>query len=241
MTTVTTRGFTVIELMLFLGITGAMFAALMIGVNGNITQQRYRESVQGLSGLLQDQFSEVANPRNERGNNWACNDGVVKEQPINGDPRGRSKCVLLGRAIQVANGGATIQTYMVVGVEPSGLDTPSDIETLVAYKPQRTADLDMVATDLDWSSRLTTPQHQPSSASYLILRSPSSGLIRVFTSPNSLPNDLATIITPANATSIITNCVDGQRGLLPPQSVSVDPRIAGPDSVVIKGNDQACV
>lgn len=36
------RGFTVIELMLFLGVTGALFAALMFGVNASVNQQRYQ-------------------------------------------------------------------------------------------------------------------------------------------------------------------------------------------------------
>ena len=54
-------GFTVIELMLFLGITGALFAALMVGVSSNIIQQQYKDTVSTYANFLQNQYSEVLN------------------------------------------------------------------------------------------------------------------------------------------------------------------------------------
>jgi type II secretory pathway pseudopilin PulG len=85
MTTVMTRrtksgamsGFTIIELMLFLAVGAGLFAALMIGVNGNITQEHYRQSVLEYASLIQDQYSEVLNPRNDRDDNWKCQGGAV--------------------------------------------------------------------------------------------------------------------------------------------------------------------
>ncbi len=240
MATVEIRGFTVIELMLFLGITGALFAALMFGANNNIAQQRYRESVVTYSSLLQDQYSEVMNTRNERENDWTCVDGTVIEQPNSGEARGTSSCVILGRAIEIAGDGTSIRTSSVIGTEPAEQSAPSDIEALVAYRPKVSDTFDRVTNPLDWGSNLVTLAGQPSMASFLILRSPASGLIRVFTSESPLPADLTTLITPSAATALITNCVHGQSGLLPTQSVTVNPKVAGADGVILKEVDSAC-
>jgi type II secretory pathway pseudopilin PulG len=240
MATVSSRGFTVIELMLFVAISGALFAGLMLGVNTNIAQQRYRDSVLSYSSLLQNQYSEVLNTRNERTDEWKCTNGVVEPQPNAGDPRGASQCVILGRAIWITDNGSGYQSSPVIGVEPQGQVTPGDLETLAAYKPVLSDSFDTAKGTLDWDSNLVTPQHQPSMASFLILRSPASGLIRVFASNSPLPSDIAAAITTDATTTSITNCVRGQTGLLPVQSVTVDPKIAGPTGIVIKENDPVC-
>ncbi len=239
MTTASERGFTIIELMLFLGITGALFAALMFGVNANITQQRYRESVVNYSTLLQDQYSEVSNTRNERDGNWKCEGGIVSQQPTGGDARGTTSCVLLGRAVQISANGTTIKTSPVIGLEPARQDSTSDITTLLAYHPNITS-YGEETTSIDWGSSLATTNHEPSTASFLILRSPASGLLRVFASSSPLPADISSIIAAGTASTKLTNCVQGDSGSLPIQSVSIDPRIAGPDGVILNEVDPAC-
>jgi type II secretory pathway pseudopilin PulG len=265
-------GFTVIELMLFLSITGALFIALMFGVNTNITQQRYREGVQSYAALIQDQYSQVANTHNDNNNDWTCApDGQVKPASNGGTPRGTSQCVLLGKAIQIQEpaiigDGSVINIYNVVGCEPriandipqnsqnggntGGTDgcsnatilttkDTSDISTLVHYNPKVT-DFSKLQESMDWGLELKPKDKQALGASFLILRSPASGLIRIFALDNKLPSDLATMITAPTATTVVKNCVAGERGLLPYQSVSVDPKISGPSSVVINENDEAC-
>lgn len=240
MTTVSVQGFTVIELMLFLGVTGALFAALMFGVNSNITQQRYRDSVVSLSTMLQGQYSEVSHTRNERDQTWRCAaDGTVVMAPVNGEPRGTTDCVILGRAIEIQNNGTTVKTSSVIGREPAQEPTTSDIATLLAYHPKVTS-FDTQERPLDWGTALYTTTHQPSMASVLVLRSPSSGLIRVFTSPSPLPADISSLISPTAATEVIKNCVRGERGSLPIQSISINPRIAGPNGVTVNQMDEAC-
>lgn len=232
-------GFTVIELMLFLGVTGALFAALMIGVNANIAQQRYRESVADYSSLLQRQYSEVSNTRNDRDDNWKCTDGRVEQDPNNGDPRGRSSCVILGRAVQIKNNGTVVELASVLGTEPTNAQSMSDIETLAAYRP-RLSDMGVTQIAMNWDSALQTMAHQPSTASFLVLRSPVSGLIRTFASTEPLPSELANIITTTAATSVVQNCVVGQSLNLPTQSVSLDARVAGSAAVTVNEVDAAC-
>jgi len=237
---VSERGFTVIELMLFLGVTGALFAALMFGVNSNVTQERYNDSVSSYSTLLQKQYSEVLNTLNQRGNDWKCaDDGTITQETINGDPRGATDCVILGRAVQVQDRGATIVTSSVVGKEPTQLDNSSDIAALLAYHPKVTS-FDEERSSIDWGSSLVSIDKQPSSASFLILRSPASGLIRVFTSASALPADISSVISKTDALTKLTNCMLGDTGVQPIKSVSIDPRIASQDGVTVNQVDPQC-
>lgn len=247
MTTGTTRGFTVIELMLFLGVSGALFAALMIGVNGNISQQRYKESVVSYSSLLQNQFFQVMNTRNEREDNLACQGGSVSQPVEGGQAKGTSSCVILGRAIQIERNGSAVRTWSVIG-EDLPLDSSIDDTTALGrYAPKlwshsTASNPDANLVRLDWDSVLTTTENNRphSRASFLILRSPVSGLIRVFASYEPLPANLADRLGPEAANAVITNCVTGSSGSLPIQSVTVDAKIAGPDGIFVDERGVSC-
>lgn len=227
--------------MLFLGITGALFAALMIGVNVNINQQHYRESVVSYKTLLEGQYSEVINPRSYRkeNDNWTCS--VVNGIESVSDPQtlGTSDCVLLGRYVQVEDGGRQIETGDVVGVEPAGSSTTvGDLAALTNYAPRR-SQVNVSRHDVEWQSTLRTYDTGATTGSFLILRAPTSGLLRVFGSSSALPANLSDMITDAAAKSRVEMCVvgDGNVGL-PTQSVGVNAAIAGPNGVFVKTIDK---
>lgn len=244
------RGFTIIEVMLFLAITGGLFAALMIGVNVGITQQRYLDSVRSFKALLQDQYSAAINTRNDNSQSWKCadaNDGNVVPSG-SASPRGTSDCVILGRAIQIKN-GERIVTSSVTGYAPGALDNANaDSAVLLSYHP-KLALYDQQEQSMDWDSVLTAAENKAdasrSTAVILILRSPVSGSIMVYTSGTELSNatDLASIIenTPPTGGTIVKSCVDGNSGLLPKQMIVVDPTSSGPDAVSTDGgNNEVC-
>lgn len=256
MTTVKVYGFTVVELMLFLGVTGILFVVLMVGVNSNITQQRYRESVLNISTLLQNQYAEVANAQNERTDTLKCtvsDEGsgseevhriTISEQASNSSPRGQSMpCVLLGRAIQVTDKGTMLKISSVVGAEPADSElaaSASDLDALKLYSPQLTT-YNNTSSAIDWGAHLRTGREN-STTSILILRSPASGLLRVFTSPDTLSGnaDLTSLITQTAATTTVLNCFEGDRGSIPIQAIRVDPTVAGPDGVTILEDADVC-
>lgn len=254
------RGFTVIELMLFLGVSGALFAALMFGVSSSVSQQRYRESVVGFSTFLQGQYSEVSNTRNDSDNDWNCTKDGTVEQNGEGTFRGTSQCVLLGEAIQIKDGNQ-IDVYRVIGCEPlqnaaqsssnsggcgntnvrDGEDK-NDLDTLKSYNPKVT-DFNHQQESLEWNSTLatTTEKHDPLTASFLILRSPSSGLLRVFTTTTTLPNNLNDMLTVDGAKTVLPMCMLGDSIIAAKQSIAIDPSISGPDGVIVNQSDGLCV
>ncbi len=57
------KGFTLIEIMLFLAITSLLFVGIIVGTNNSIAQQRFTDSVQNFVELLKSVYSEVSNPQ----------------------------------------------------------------------------------------------------------------------------------------------------------------------------------
>lgn len=241
------RGFTVIEVMLFLAITGGLFALLMLGVNNGVTQQRYLDSVRSYKSVLQGQYSEVVNTRNEKQPASCRNDGSID---LNGTSRetsrGTTKCVLLGRAIRVTDDGRKLLTSSITGYDnPNGgrSSTLSDVSLLTDYYHAKLAQFDEETLDVDWGSQLmgieAAGRRDASKAVILILKSPATGLVRVFAAEdtngalNANPDLTSFIRDPNSATKLLKSCVDGNSGLLPKQLVIVNPTIASPDAVVV--------
>lgn len=247
-------GFTIIEVMLFLGISGALFAALMIGIGTNITQQRYSDSVRSFAALIQNEYSQALNATNQDISSKECNQttsGIVNDGKR--DTWGGSTCVILGRAIILTNGGNDVQTASVTALEnTSGTDIQEMTDATAFaqyYKPMLASNFDGQTTAIDWQSYITTTDapRKPSQAIILLLKSPVTGALRVFITalPTSLSNgtDLTSIVgTAANATTPLTVCVENTNsGLLPKRAVTINPTIASTDGVTMDtGVNGAC-
>ena len=91
------RGFTLVEVSLFLAITAAVFVGVAVGTQNSIFQQRYNDAVQNFAEFLRGVYSQVTNVQNDGGGR--------SEQAIYG------KLVVFGNE----NGENSIQTYNVIG------------------------------------------------------------------------------------------------------------------------------
>lgn len=58
------RGFTLIEVSIFLAVTGALFVAVTAGVQNSIYQQRINDTVQNFMEFIRQTYSEVSNVQN---------------------------------------------------------------------------------------------------------------------------------------------------------------------------------
>ena len=63
------RGFTLIEVSLFLAITGLLFIGITVGVQNSIYQQRYNDTVQNFMEFLRGVYSEVTNVQSSTNGN----------------------------------------------------------------------------------------------------------------------------------------------------------------------------
>ena len=58
------RGFTLVEVALFLAVTGVLFVGIAMGVQNSIFQQRYTDAVQSFAEFLRSAYSETMNVEN---------------------------------------------------------------------------------------------------------------------------------------------------------------------------------
>ena len=191
-------GFTIIETVLFLGITGLMIATMFIGIGSTVGAQRYRDSVESFKATLQQQYSEVVNTYNDRTSQWACtpNGDTVTVTPVSsGTPRGQAQCVVLGKYMTIR--GGDISTRTVIAWRPAAMPTDTDTDDITILRDRYSlgvSPIDAVDTSLEWGTAITWPKGTnpqdrgtgQRSMAMLVVRSPESGSIYTFTG-NTVP------------------------------------------------------
>jgi type II secretory pathway pseudopilin PulG len=205
-------GFTIIEIMLFLAVTGFLIAGILIGTGNSINIQRYRDSVSSFQAFFQSQYSEIINASNDKSirNSSACS----------GSPTlvGQSDCELLGRLITTTD-GKTISVQNIIG-KTTVATSSDDITALNNYTFYLPDSATPIQYSLEWGASVVydnvvaanAVRRQAMPFSVLILRSPSSEVVRTFIK-TGLPPAIITsaviksYITSTNLSNSITMCV----------------------------------
>jgi len=207
------RGFTIIETVLFLAVTGLLILTIIAGAGTNINIQRYRDAVESFKSETQSQYANLNSVENGRGADYICD---VSAKPIpdsNGELRGQSDCMIVGKYLRID--GSNIATYTIYAYETSSLVTAgtTDIQVLTnnyVFNALTTPDSDK---ELDWGTSIAWPKtlgdevsnsSNPRTLGILFLRSPYSGQIYTFTS-----NDVPLKDSVSNS-SIFAMIVDGE-------------------------------
>jgi type II secretory pathway pseudopilin PulG len=188
-------GFTIIETTLFLGITGLLVIGVLVTTGASISTQRYRDSVSSLKSALQEQYNKVSATSNIRTSEWRCVGGVVDQSGV-GDSRGRSDCQILGRIITSTDSQSKLLFRDIIGYVGSGSAvTSNDIEALSRYTISPSP-IETQEYKIEWDALMGGETGSPKGFTVMILRSPVTGVIRTFTSPDRLvpDRDLQTLI-----------------------------------------------
>lgn len=170
----TQKAFTIIEVLLFLAITGALAVGILIGSGTVIGQQRYRDSVNSFKGHVQEQYGQVTNVINGETVNPVCResgDALDFDEDAN-QARGTSECLVLGRFILVEP--AMVTAHNLIGWPGEG-EAEDDSEALRGYSLSLR---DPEAREIAWGARIVRPgTANGMTTSVLIARSPLSGSI----------------------------------------------------------------
>ncbi len=182
-------GFTIIETMLFLAITGVLVASILVGTGASMNVQRYRDSVTSLKSLIQKQYSDATNVQNQTpATAISCNSNAVISTSGTTEPRGQSDCVVIGRYLSINQDTVTTKTVIGHSGSTSG-SSLSDIDLIKSYN-LTTLDSSAETSQLDWGTRIAWPVSgggaksptTPRTIAVLIVRSPQSGQTYTFTS-----------------------------------------------------------
>ena len=148
-------GFTIIEVMLFLALSGFLLAGILAGTGSSIANQRYKDSVQDTVDALRDVYSFVSDtqiPLREAGRG-VCGGLTSAEyeatqlgrQTFNSG-RGRTDCAVYGAVVSIDGGKMQISTlvgedYAAALLAKPTLDTdyPNDLDLLRALNANNLA------------------------------------------------------------------------------------------------------
>lgn len=240
------HGFTIIEVMLFLGISAVLAVALLAGWSTMLNTQRYRDSNKTLQSFIQQQYNLVYNVENGRSGDFSCDeaDGVQPEN-INGVDRGQTDCVLMGRYIHIDR-GTDLEVFPIIGFEPSDPPTTNDSESIEAHEPKIANNvLGLTESELNipWGATVVNSGGNPQSAVIAIVRSPLTGTVHTyvdFTAADVTPDlfgddDLA---SSSNETELVL-CLDAGAPLSGGQmGVVVQARAAAQSAILT--SEQVC-
>lgn len=218
MNSINQRGFTIIETVLFLAITGVLIVAILAGSGVAINQQRYRDSVNSFASLLQAQYADATAVHNDRGATWKCTDGGgLSVSAMGGDSRGASQCDLMGQVIRSTD-GVTVTIDPVIGYNETAAlagNPTSDVTVLQTMKLQSLGSLDpsqVQSQQLEWGAKLANSDGSPAVFSILIVKSPLSGTLRTFMASGGSAGtlQLKDLVNVTNLQKDLSICVDPQ-------------------------------
>lgn len=178
------RGFTIIEVALFLAITGLLFLGVTIGVQNSIFQQRYNDAVQNFAEFLRNAYAKTENVQ-------GLASGGNSGKAIYG------KLITFGESTDLtgnANDKNAVFVYDVIGPAECAITSTATLEALATCGG---AGVDVIAKEGDkaeflgvaesyvpkWSAVIQTTNleiAEPFRGAILITRHPRSGTIYTF-------------------------------------------------------------
>ena len=191
------RGFTIIEIMLFLGISGLLMVGILVGANAAISAQRYKDSVVTLQSDIQQQYEDATSIKNSR-------TGAGTAPGCTGS-RGQTNCILMGKLMTIDANGAITQ-HTVYGIEPATMDPSfNENQVMQAYAPAVVPSLTQNST-MEWGTHIAWPVSGSGarpigtarSIGILVIRSPQSGTVYTFTQDTTSTTNLSAVINDAN-------------------------------------------
>ena len=212
------RGFTIIEVMLFLAVSGVLAASVLATVGSTIGMQRYRDATHSFMSYLQGQYNQAINVRNDMDVHNACTGaGFSSSEMVQAGTS--ADCVIIGRLITSADG----QRFQSAPIYMSGVNNEflqSSVGDDVVFTASGARQI-FIRTDggesgtaenytLDWGVQTAVPASGANAWSIAIVRSPVSGVIHTYTSRANTQSlgQLHSLVQDANRQSETAICLD---------------------------------
>ena len=144
-------GFTIIETVLFLSVTGLLVMGMLVGVGVSLNNQRYRDAAESFKNILQRQYTDLGSTRNARENNWSCDSSAFSSDD-GSTRRGQSDCMIVGKYVRIDR--ADIQIYTVLAYQASTAVRATDIATLRQNYRYNVAQTEVESRTMDWGVKI---------------------------------------------------------------------------------------
>lgn len=177
-------GFTLVEVSLFLAVTGLLFLGVTLGVQNSIYQQRYNDVVQGFADFLRNVYDGVLNVQNNTGDG-RHNLAIYGKLISFGEKNENEEQVVyvydvIGRAVSSdaseVGGGPTLTLLKNLGAD---VVFKVKDETDGKYKYRTVGVVEMYKPS--WGARIqSTEGFEDYKGEILVVRDPKSGTVRTF-------------------------------------------------------------
>jgi len=202
-------GFTIVEISLFMAISGLLFLIALVGTSNTIRTVRFTDSGRSLEAFAQKQYDDIINGLNNRGDQISCTNGTIDA----GTPSvvGTSSCLLMGKLLVFTQGSPTVTIYNVVGTEPSGVNySQADDVLITAFQPQAITTTAVTSYTVPWLAPFTgfnRLSDNTATNGLLLIRSPKSARVVSYTFKvlAAVPNDLTSVVSTSTNRAQTTN------------------------------------
>lgn len=178
-------GYTIVEVILFLALTGLLIMAVLLGFNGAINNNRKTDTTRSFESAIETIYSGVRSGEATRPTDAAGKSVCVSQAAF---PGASNECLVIGKLLKITN-SRTVDVYNVVSnVQPDNGCTNTGAEVLSCYHPRVLA-MDTVSDRIvpQWQASIGQVTFQNiSNGVYLsdvniiaFLRHPSSELVYV--------------------------------------------------------------
>lgn len=174
------RGFTIIEVILFLAISGLLLAGAMAGMTSNINNSRFNDAIRSTTSYIQRQYSELGTGVSNRPNLLNCDTSANVSVLGPTKPPGMTNCVVMGRFIKIE--GTRLTTRYIIGYRASLSGLSADDTLAIRSMLPRVAGTETFANEYEvpWGIRVVEtrlPSGVFAATGFAIIRSPASGNI----------------------------------------------------------------
>lgn len=148
-------GYTIIEVSLFLGISGLLFTVAIFATGSTIRNARFSDSGRSLEAYVQKQYDNLLTGVNPRSNDVACVGGTVSSGT---QTPGTSNCLLIGKLLVFQIGNYSIMTYDIVASDPGvNVNYGQTDEQLIAndFRPQVVTTVNVLPYSIPWQAPIT--------------------------------------------------------------------------------------
>ncbi len=188
------RGFTLVEVSIFLAITGLLFMAVTVGVRNSVYQQRSNDSVQNFMEFLRKAYSETSNVQNNKGAGGGRTEKAIygklitfgekynlAGKQVNGGAAGNQLFMytVVGNVMNESGGGTVLELLnslkaQVVEVTTDGGNKSLNLMALAeSYSPKWSAEIESACSNDEKC-------YKPKEGMLLIVRHPSSGVVYTY-------------------------------------------------------------
>lgn len=177
------HGFTIIEVALFLALSGFLMVGIIVGANISISRQRYNDAINNFADFIRGAYTDTLNVSNDN------------------DQSGRTTTAVYGKLISFGekdddnNVSTTIYAYDVVGKAVSSSATTSstvlamlkdELDANVVQSDQQSGGIyknsfyRITVYNIPWNGEIQKPDKSLFTGAILIVRSPTTGGIRTY-------------------------------------------------------------